>query len=247
MSQFWNLTYLMLKRKNHFAYWLILVQILTIIILPIIFLANGTAHNWKEAWNYFPLNLLLPVFDLSFAGIMVWQNEKINNSQSWHLPAIKDGFIWISNIFSSLLSCTVVFFSNLIVMFVFIKWDLFADLDAEAFLDLVFIVAVTLLIFAFSSFCNYFSSIASNYLPVQNIRWVKIFIFCLLVIVGVYLFFIINDHLSAFLIRNMLHKSAASYTPLWLTTVIVGGVALIFSCLDIFLSQKYVETNISNY
>lgn len=262
MTLSFNLINKMLKRKNHYAYWLLIVQLVTVLVLSYtisVFGQINSGPNWWKNMDSIEIILVAVIFDMIFAGIMTWQNEKINSAQTWHLLPVSDNNVWLYNILTSLLSCAVAFIGQVIYFGIFelifsinenncIFWD--SIRDPNVFQFLLFLVLITLLIFGFASFCNMFSKAIVDFLPIKNAKWVRIFVITLLVIIGIYIFFLLSNLLNGFVVRHVLHQNLGRsdfYEPFWLINTICGLFSFLFLALDLWLNQNYFETNVSHY
>lgn len=69
--------------------------------------------------------------DIIFTGLLCWQNEKINLSQTWHLVPISDVKLWLINIFSSIAECAYIFIIQVLVGAIVFMLDLGGSLFKE--------------------------------------------------------------------------------------------------------------------
>ena len=61
--------------------------------------------------------LKTPIADVIFVGLLCWQNEKINLSQTWQLAPASSVKIWLINMLSSLVECIYIFVIQVILGF----------------------------------------------------------------------------------------------------------------------------------
>lgn len=204
------------------------------------------------------------IADLIFAGLMAWQNERMDNSQTFQLLPLSTDQLWLVNLFSSLLACGYIFIiqvtiswllslPNMILNMKINPWSnlvsFLAGLDSSegnVFDALIPLIGLALLVFTAVTFVNYASKIMADFLPLKNSRWLRIILIAIISVIGIYLALQINDRLISICVHDIYipHKNGGEEIignprrleniELWVYVVVIGG-------LDLWLGKKYWE------
>lgn len=232
----------------------------SIFMIPL--LISGSRTTWSGILSSLAICTTIGC-DLIFAGLMAWQNERINNSQTFQLLPLSTAQIWLTNLFSSLLACAYLFLIQVLVSWLLSLPTMLLDLKINpwhklfVFLSfhsswgnwlegLGYITALTLLIFILVTFVNYASKIIGDLLPLKNGRWLRFVLMAIITVVGLYFALQINDHLmNAFIHDTYIpHKNGGEEiieNPFWLENIEVWAGAIIFGGIDLWLGQKFWE------
>ena len=118
----------MFLQKRHYADLVLLIQTFAVafmFLMGIIFKGNSNpvnniASGFVGNDNIWDLILGLGTIttflaDATFLGLMCWQNEKINLSQTWQLIPASGSKIWIINIISSIAECAYIFVIQVVI------------------------------------------------------------------------------------------------------------------------------------
>lgn len=113
MANFKTLFKQMFVQKRRYANLVLLLQVFAVLFLLVMALldkSNLAYLNISKDSNW--LDRLLsagmletPIADVIFVGLLCWQNEKINLSQTWQLAPASSVKIWLINMLSSLVEC----------------------------------------------------------------------------------------------------------------------------------------------
>ncbi len=278
MTTFKSLNQQLFRQKRHYANLVLYVQLFAIIFLSLLTLINdrgksttvtvfGLIFSGKEH-NYFAVPFGMAIIttvlgDLIFAGLMCWQNERVNNSQTFQLIPFSTNQTWLTNLFSSLLACAYLFIIQIIVCWLlFVPEEIYAKhnvfLDTNKLLGLgnnqfwqclhalEYIVVLTLLIFIAVTFVNYASTIICEQLPIKNTQWVRILLIGLITILGLYFALQIDSHLTDYYIvhTTAVRKHGGEFiyeNPIWLSNLEIIAGDIILGILDLWLGHKYWE------
>lgn len=279
MTTFKSLNQQLFRQKRHYANLVLCIQLFAIIFLSILTLVNdkdmsstrtvfgiyfsGKAHDyWAIPCE---MAIITTIFaDLLFAGLMCWQNEKINNSQTFQLIPFSTNQTWLTNLFSSLLACAYLFVIQVIFCWlsfipseIYAKRNIFVDtvkvlIDPRSndywslLQDLEYLVVLTLLIFIAVTFVNYASTIICEHLPIKNTQWVRILLIGLITILGLYIALQIDSHLTDYYIihTTAVRKHGGEFIvddPMWLSNLEIIAGDIVFGALDLWLGHKYWE------
>lgn len=279
MSTFKSLNQQLFSQKRHYANLVLYVQAFTIILLITItlistggrfpkgrtelfglFYASSANDNW-----FLPFGLAIAttvIADLVFAGLMTWQDEKIDNSQTFQLIPFSTNGVWLTNIFSSLLACAYLFLIQLFACWLLYippelriyHQNIFSDtwkaigIGHQDFWDnlqlLAYIIVSALLVLVAATFVNYSSKIISEQLPFNNTRWLRTLIIAIIVFIGIYFAIAINDRVNNYyMLKTAVYKKneVDEESPLWLYLLETGITDLILIALNLFLGHKYWE------
>lgn len=277
MATFKLLNKQLFLQKRRYANLVLVIQAFAIAFLTVLIFLN---HQGKDPFwtifvssnvvgrDYFLVPATLAILttmigDLVFGGLMAWQNEKVNNSQTFQLIPFSTNQTWLTNLFSSLLTCAYVFIIQVVVCwFLMVPVGLYEKKNIWAetvrgigwwtndFWDslqvLEYITVVATLFFVAVTFVNYASKIISEQLPLSNTRWLRILLIALITFVGLYFAMEINDHLYGLYIHNVVfktkHGGGIIYdNPMWLYNIEAIAAVIIIGGLDLFLGHKYWE------
>lgn len=268
----------MFLQKRRYANLVLLVQVFAVafmFLMGIIFkgnsnpvnnIASGFVGN-DNIWDLIlGLGVLTTFFaDITFLGLMCWQNEKINLSQTWQLIPASSSKIWIFNIISSIVECAYIFVIQVVIGLIVLIIDSYSHHinpfsgtsfganisfveSAWALIEeLLALVGLCLIIFAFVSLINFLTRTITDQLPVKNTTGIRLVVMAILVIVGVIIAMQINDqmmtiyynHLAAHSETIDMDNIGLAALEYWIGSILLG----IINCL---LIQKFVEPKIIN-
>lgn len=268
----------MFLQKRRYADLVLLVQVFAVafmFLVGIIFRGNSNPINNISSvfagndniWDLIlGLGVLTTFFvDITFLGLMCWQNEKINLSQTWQLIPASSGKIWIFNIISSIVECAYIFVIQVVIGLIVLIIDSYSHHinpfsgtsfganisfveSAWALIEeLLALVGLCLIIFAFVSLINFLTRTITDQLPVKNTTGIRLVVMAILVIVGVIIAMQINDqmmtiyynHLAAHSETIDMDNIGLAALEYWIGSILLG----IINCL---LIQKFVEPKIIN-
>ncbi|RVU71715.1 MULTISPECIES: ABC transporter permease [Lactobacillus] len=276
MGVFKSLTRQLFVQKRHYANLVLLIEAFAIIFVFFTSVITDPKGTQQSISNFFMgigqdwpellvgSVILFSIFaDMIFCGLLCWQNERVNSSQSWQLVPASTNQVWLINLFSSLLACAYIFIIQLVVGF-FSAIPFEIDRHRNLWLDLKkvigignndfwttlqtleFLVAMVLLIFTMVTFVNYSSKTISEVLPNGNTNWIKLLVFAIVAVICVYLCLSINHHLTNYYIQNtyLVRKNGGEFiyeNPMWLENLeFIAGI-IVFGGLDLWLGHKYWE------
>lgn len=255
----------MFLQKRRYANLVLLIQTFAVafmFLMGVIFKGNGNPIN---------MILVLGVFttffaDVTFLGLMCWQNKKINLSQTWQLIPASGSKIWIINIVSSIVECAYIFVIQIVIGLVVVTIDSFSHhinpfvgtsfgtnisfIESAWSLieELLTLVGLCLIIFAFVSLTNLLTRTIADQLPMKNTTAVRLVVMAILVIVGVIIALRINDQVLTMYTNHLFARAhraidvdtlGVSALEYWIGAILLG----IINCL---LIQKFVEPKIVN-
>ena len=268
----------MFLQKRRYADLVLLVQVFAVafmFLMGIIFRGNSNPINNISSvfagndniWDLIlGLGVLTTFFvDITFLGLMCWQNEKINLSQTWQLIPASSSKIWIFNIISSIVECAYIFVIQVVIGLIVLIIDSYSHHinpfsgtsfganisfveSAWALIEeLLALVGLCLIIFAFVSLINFLTRTITDQLPVKNTTGIRLVVMAILVIVGVIIAMQINDqmmtiyynHLAAHSETIDMDNIGLAALEYWIGSILLG----IINCL---LIQKFVEPKIIN-
>lgn len=268
----------MFLQKRRYADLVLLVQVFAVafmFLMGIIFRGNSNPINNISSvfagndniWDLIlGLGVLTTFFvDITFLGLMCWQNEKINLSQTWQLIPASSGKIWIFNIISSIVECAYIFVIQVVIGLIVLIIDSyshhinpfsgtsfganisFVESAWALIKELLALVGLCLIIFAFVSLINFLTRTITDQLPVKNTTGIRLVVMAILVIVGVIIAMQINDqmmtiyynHLAAHSETIDMDNIGLAALEYWIGSILLG----IINCL---LIQKFVEPKIIN-
>lgn len=218
MINFLAITKQMFKQKSKFIYLILLVQLIAV-IASLVFNIQTIAQGEFQEILYNNTIFTTVLFDVIFLGIMCWQNEKINLSQTWRQIPISSTKFYLANIMSTLICCVYIFIIQIIaniivtapkVTRVFNDLIGYADYTANfwnrGLIFGLFLVLIVITISMFVSFTNFSTRVIVDFLPIKNTTWVKMLVMGILVIIGVYVGMQINSHFTNFMVTNFTHS-----------------------------------------
>ena len=268
----------MFLQKRRYADLVLLVQVFAVafmFLMGIIFRGNSNPINNISSvfagndniWDLIlGLGVLTTFFvDITFLGLMCWQNEKINLSQTWQLIPASSGKIWIFNIISSIVECAYIFVIQVVIGLIVLIIDSYSHHinpfsgtsfganisfveSAWALIEeLLALVGLCLIIFAFVSLINFLTRTITDQLPVKNTTGIRLVVMAILVIVGVIIAMQINDQMMTIYYNHLVAHSETidmdniglAALEYWIGSILLG----IINCL---LIQKFVEPKIIN-
>ena len=268
----------MFLQKRRYADLVLLVQVFAVafmFLMGIIFRGNSNPINNISSvfagndniWDLIlGLGVLTTFFvDITFLGLMCWQNEKINLSQTWQLIPASSSKIWVFNIISSIVECAYIFVIQVVIGLIVLIIDSYSHHinpfsgtsfganisfveSAWALIEeLLALVGLCLIIFAFVSLINFLTRTITDQLPVKNTTGIRLVVMAILVIVGVIIAMQINDqmmtiyynHLAAHSETIDMDNIGLAALEYWIGSILLG----IINCL---LIQKFVEPKIIN-
>lgn len=278
MNTFKSLNKQLFVQKRRYAHLILLVQAFAIVFLTILFSINsnnkdsiGMAFKLgfsNSGHNFFAIPFGIAAIssilgDLIITGLLCWQNEKVNNSQTFQLIPFSTNQIWLTNLFSSLLICIYIFIIQLVFCWllaipleIYDKGNIFKATAIVLGIDhgdfsgilqtLEFLVVLVLLIFASVTFVNYASKIISEVLPLNNNKWLRFVIIAIIVVVGLYFAQEINDYLVNYYIVNteIVRRNGGEFiyeNPMWLENIEELVALILVGGIDLWLGHKYWE------
>lgn len=264
----------MFVQKRRYAHLVLLVQTFAVIFMFIMDMITGSNFtngylvfgrgSHPNFWDLiFAAGIMTTVIgDIVFLGLMCWQNEKINLSQTWHLVPVSSIKLWWINVFSSLVGCAYIFIIQVVlgtIVFIFdclsYGYNVFNIFnktfgfrswsDYAAFFEMIlWLIGLVLIIFCFVSFANFLTRTITDQLPGRNSTLVKILVMAILVIVGVTIAFRINDQVTGMYINHMMKKQSYSGDTFPMITIEYFVGSLILGLINSYLVQKFVEPKI---
>lgn len=240
----------MFVQKRRYANLVLLLQVFAVLFLLVMALldkSNLAYLNISKDSNW--LDRLLsagmletPIADVIFVGLLCWQNEKINLSQTWQLAPASSVKIWLINMLSSLVECIYIFVIQVILGFVAAKvtWA-----DASLLIEfLLFLTGTVLVIMTFVSFANFLTKVIVDQLPVNNNIVIKLFVMAVIVIIAILIAEQLNEQITAMYLHRFAKEAA--YDPLGISVVEYFAGAIVLGAIDSYLMSKFVEPKIIN-
>ncbi len=268
MTSFKALFKQMFGQKRRYADLVLLLQVFAVLFLLVMALwdkSNFVYLNIDKNSNWLDYILsagmiTTPVADVIFLGLLCWQNEKINLSQTWQLAPISSVKMWLTNMFSSFVECIYIFIIQVVLGFLVAMADnlshhlplLHAMIDSKfnwsdfspVIEFLLFLSGLVLVIFTFVSFANFISRVITDFLPFKSTLWARLLIIAILVIVAVYCGIIFMSRLNGFIDK----RPALQVTdPIWLNDLCLFAVNFILGILNLILVKRFVEAKGINY
>lgn len=280
MTDFKSVFKQIFNQKKKYIYLVLLVQLFAVVFMTVFMIitnhviADGTfwtifiAGRYGKWWELpFGLMISLSIMaDIIFAGIMAWQNEKINLSQTWHQIPISDNKLLMANFLSSMVACAYIFLIQIIVTCVCLipttiyeKKNIFVEIwnglgvgtnNFNYLLnELLLITSLAFIVFAFVSFANLSSRTIIEVLPIKSSGWIRMLIIIILVILAAYIYISVDSQIQNYLSFYYNQKHSVyiqEIMPLWITLLEVLGAGIICASLCFILINKYVEPKIVN-
>ncbi|MDN5956270.1 MAG: ABC transporter permease [Lactobacillus sp.] len=275
MTSFSALFKQMFVQKRRYAHLVLLVQTFAVIFMFLMDLI--TSNNFAKGFLVFAQNshpkfcdiifalgiITTAIGDLVFLGLLCWQNEKINLSQTWHLIPVSDIKLWWINILTSVVQCAYIFVIQVVLGIIVLIFDCmsygpsFSTMnkkvgfswswpDVMGVIEMpLSLIGLVLIIFCFVSFVDLLTRTITDQLPGKNSTVIKIFVMAILVIIGVTIAFKINDQLTAAYMRHLM-KNSNGYSVDTLPMAIIEFFAgsIILGAINSFLIEKFVEPKI---
>ena len=268
----------MFLQKRRYADLVLLVQVFAVafmFLMGIIFRGNSNpinnissvfAGNDNICDLILGLGVLTTFFvDITFLGLMCWQNEKINLSQTWQLIPASSGKIWIFNIISSIVECAYIFVIQVVIGLIVLIIDSYSHHinpfsgtsfganisfveSAWALIEeLLALVGLCLIIFAFVSLINFLTRTITDQLPVKNTTGIRLVVMAILVIVGVIIAMQINDQMMTIYYNHLAaHSETIDMDNIGLAALEYWIGAILLGIINCLLIQKFVEPKIVN-
>lgn len=269
----------MFLQKRRYANLVLLVQVFAVafmFLMGIIFKGNSNpvnniASGFVGNDNIWDLILGLGTIttflaDATFLGLMCWQNEKINLSQTWQLIPASGSKIWIINIISSIAECAYIFVIQVVIGMIVLIIDSYShninpfvgtSFGANIFFgetvwafveELLALVGLVLIIFAFVSLTNFLTRTIADQLPMKNTTGVRLVVMAILVIVGVIIALRINDQILTMYTNHLFARAnkAIDVDTLGISTLEYWIGAILLGIINCLLIQKFVEPKIVN-
>lgn len=268
----------MFLQKRRYADLVLLVQVFAVafmFLMGIIFRGNSNPINNISSvfagndniWDLIlGLGVLTTFFvDITFLGLMCWQNEKINLSQTWQLIPASSGKIWIFNIISSIVECAYIFVIQVVIGLIVLIIDSYSHHinpfsgtsfganisfveSAWALIEeLLALVGLCLIIFAFVSLINFLTRTITDQLPVKNTTGIRLVVMAILVIVGVIIAMQINDQMMTIYYNHLAaHSETIDMDNIGLATLEYWIGSILLGIINCLLIQKFVEPKIIN-
>mgnify|MGYP005784410431 FL=1 len=268
----------MFLQKRRYADLVLLVQVFAVafmFLMGIIFRGNSNPINNISSvfagndniWDLIlGLGVLTTFFvDITFLGLMCWQNEKINLSQTWQLIPASSSKIWIFNIISSIVECAYIFVIQVVIGLIVLIIDSYSHHinpfsgtsfganisfveSAWALIEeLLALVGLCLIIFAFVSLINFLTRTITDQLPVKNTTGIRLVVMAILVIVGVIIAMQINDQMMTIYYNHLAaHSETIDMDNIGLAALEYWIGAILLGIINCLLIQKFVEPKIVN-
>lgn len=266
MTSFGAILKQMLKTKSKGVYIAIGLQLIGAIISSVLFMIN----------NHSVPVVIVPLIHFVTWGVAagfcyfiytIFQNEKINTSQTWRLIPISDTKFYLSNILSAVITyiyflaieliavlvlVAVVFFSNSAEHNKFFAVnapaDFWANFDWIIVINVVCILLLTgILTYLTFSLINFSSRTIIDFLPIAKSR--AILIVTRLIIVSIVFILVskIGSSLTSLIQWLLMHNRAGSsqYVSLFYVDISLAIIILIFGAVNIWLINKFVEAKIN--
>lgn len=257
------------QQKKRYAHFILFLQIIALMVIAgwtfwnrsgqghFYALDGSPAHSYCWA-NFQTNNSLVILGDFIFAFLSSWLNEKINLSQTWRLLPVSSTKLWLSNLFSSILTCVYLFVSQLLLLFLTAlpvgkplyhtlwAFALYPDQDnwLSVLTRILFIFALAFFVYLCVSLVDFVSQAIVAFLPVKNSRWAKRLVMVLLTIVIVIVVADSGGHFAAFMLRETAVHPTWSHDPLWLSNLLLWLLNLLIGILDLWLFDHFVESKI---
>lgn len=268
----------MFLQKRRYADLVLLVQVFAVafmFLMGIIFRGNSNPINNISSvfagndniWDLIlGLGVLTTFFaDITFLGLMCWQNEKINLSQTWQLIPASSSKIWVFNIISSIVECAYIFVIQVVIGLIVLIIDSYSHHinpfsgtsfganisfveSAWALIEeLLALVGLCLIIFAFVSLINFLTRTITDQLPVKNTTGIRLVVMAILVIVGVIIAMQINDQMMTIYYNHLAaHSETIDMDNIGLATLEYWIGSILLGIINCLLIQKFVEPKIIN-
>ena len=248
MTSFKALFKQMFGQKRRYADLVLLLQVFAVLFLLVMALwdkSNFVYLNIDKNSNWIDYILsagmiTTPVADVIFLGLLCWQNEKINLSQTWQLAPISSVKIWLTNMFSSFVECIYNLSHHLPLLHAMIdskfNWSDFSPVIEF----LLFLSGLVLVIFTFVSFANFLTRAIVDQLPFNNNILIKLFVMALIVIIAVLIAGKLNDQITTMYLRHLAKENDLFGVS---TTEYFAG-AIVLGVIDSYLISKLVEPKI---
>lgn len=265
----------MFFQKQRYANLVLLIQTFAVIFMllmgiifnrnnPINTLSSGFAGNDNIWSTILGLGAITTFFaDITFLGLMCWQNEKINLSQTWQLIPTSSSKIWLINIISSLVECFYVGIIQVVIGLIVLIIDGYSsninpfggkftldNSDVVGFAEeIMALIGLCLIIFAFVSFTNLLTRAIADQLPIKNAA-IKLIVMAVLVIIGIVIAARINDQVTTMYYNHVLAKTG-EFTKVSIDTIGVTALeywigSILLGIIDCLLIQNVVEPKIVN-
>lgn len=265
MTSFKALFKQMFGQKRRYADLVLLLQVFAVLFLLVMAKSNFVYLNIDKNSNWLDYILsagmiTTPVADVIFLGLLCWQNEKINLSQTWQLAPISSVKIWLTNMFSSFVECIYIFIIQVVLGFLVAMADnlshhlplLHAMIDSKfnwsdfspVIEFLLFLSGLVLVIFTFVSFANFLTKVIVDQLPVNNNIVIKLFVMAVIVIIAILIAEQLNEQITAMYLHRFAKEAA--YDPLGISVVEYFAGAIVLGAIDSYLMSKFVEPKIIN-
>ena len=276
MADFKSVFIQIFNQKRKYVYLVLLIQLFAVFFMTISTLIQVKGHLIKDNWIIsfwgglsttlwtIPSTWIVittVIADLALTGLLAFNSQKINMSQTWRLIPNSNIKLYLSNVFTNLLSCLYIFIVQIIalgisVIFVGLSvhenfandiksiWhDLTTYPDIQGFLEfgsiLLLIAILSYTIFTFIDLANLSSYSITNVLPIKSTRYIRWLIIAVLIILAAYIYVLCDSH-----IRNYLGSNEVN--SLWVTNLEVFICGLACMIFNIILINNFVELKIVN-
>lgn len=265
------------KKKSYWVHTIILIQFISVIFGALFFFLKNETGDVIGGSDPTVINRSLlaltkafiisfPFANIVYLLISIWQNEKINRSQTWRLAAISDSKFYLDNSLSSFISYLYLLFLNLLeITILFLMTFVCSKGIRKAFnysfqnfikdmaswnWEYLFNWALLVILFGLScylivSFLNFSSRSLIDFLPgIKSTIAVNFIRFLLIIIISWLLYKIINSIGPIVDIYN----GVASAADINLRRVILEyfGFDLIILLVNTFIFSKFVEAKQNN-
>lgn len=219
-------------QKRTYVYYALIIQLFAIIFFLIVgqfdnfsfMIDNHLIVTDKGPFSNIIFQLFFmtsAIIDMFFCGVLCWQNQRINLSQTWHLVPVSSSKLYLGNLISSLLECAYIFIVQIASIFL-IGWiavktmtdtneisivkGYFSFNFSTIIQSLLMLVLLVLGIFLFVDFCNFFGSVIAETLPVKNTKILRWIIMLVLAIIGIYLVYQANINFEKYYYKLVIAK-----------------------------------------
>ena len=249
------------KTKNKTVNLLLLLQF-AVVIVTAIWSALANSHlkpieKWSQGIEMVGITSFIVIFIYLFISII--SNEKINSSQTWQLLPISSKGFYLINLFSSILNAIyLVFMQVIMALIVLIPLTAFKEFRSGVgeiwhkiienmdiilkdslpifVLIIIFLLFFLIAIYIFVTTINFISTSLVEHVSKNNSRIARFFLIVALVVNT----FIIGINLID-LLDNINFFSTNTFIEWGQADIILLGIDIIFTVLNIWLLKKYHE------
>lgn len=258
----------MFKQKSKYVYLMIILQVISTVILSIYELSQENSSGIEDILRifYHISYLMMILLDIVFCGLMCWQNEKMNLSQTWRQVLITSIKFYLANIISTLVGCIYYLFAvqmifNCLLSFPKINQPILdvlgitagynPNLIMKVITSILFLFLVVITISTFVSFTNFITKIIVDVLPVKSTIWIRMLAIGILVVIAAYIAFQMNDHFESFLMTRIGKQLVdqnhlETFNSLEAVDIEFIIISIILGGLDLFFISRFIEPKKDN-